>query len=122
MSENVPPYDVGDRAFEAGAAAGRRWAKASRNRARLERLRGWLTRRQRSIDDVERIMIYACFLTDRFMVAGPEEDCPQQYDIPILGAQRLANGYWGRLKGWPRRGAERQTRFVEGFVRGAAGD
>lgn len=61
------------------------------------------------------------FLTDRFMVAGPEEGCPQQYCIPINKAERLSEGFWARLKGWPRRGTERQTRFVEGFVRGAVG-
>ena len=108
-----------DKATDAGTAAGRRWAKASRNSARLERLREWWTRR-RVIDHVDRFAIYATCLTDRFMVAGPEDDCPQLYDIPILRAQRLANGYWGRLNGWPRRGLEPQRRFIEGFVRGAA--
>jgi hypothetical protein len=93
--------------------AGRRWAKASRNSGRLERLRGC------RFDYRDRSGIYSCFLTDRFMVAGPEEGCPQQYCIPFNKAERLSEGYWGRLKGWPRRGAERQSRFVEGFVRGA---
>jgi hypothetical protein len=55
------------------------------------------------------------------MVAGPVEGCAQQYSVPMLKAERLASVYWGRLKGWPRRGAERQTQFVEGFVRGAGG-
>jgi hypothetical protein len=106
--------DVRDLAFEAGTAAGRRWAKASRNSGRLERLRGC------RFDYRDLSGIYACFLTDRFMVAGPEEGCPQQYCIPINKAERLSEGYWSRLKGWPRRGTEQQKRFVEGFVRGAA--
>jgi hypothetical protein len=100
-------------AFDAGAAAGHRWAKASRSSARLKRLRGC------RFDYRNRSGIYACYLTDRFMVAGPEEGCSQQYCIPINKAERLSNGYWGRLKGCPRRGVKRQTQFVEGFVRGA---
>jgi hypothetical protein len=103
---NVQPFD-------AGAAAGHRWAKAWRNGARLERLRGC------PFDYRNRWGIYACYLTDRFMVDGPEEGCRQQYCIPINQAQRLSAAYWRRLKGWPRRGVERQTQFVEGFVRGA---
>jgi hypothetical protein len=39
----------------------------------------------------------------------------------MLKAERLADVYWGRLAGWPRRRAEQQMRFVEGFVRGAVG-
>jgi hypothetical protein len=113
--------DVSAPAFEAGAAAGRRWAKSSRNSARLERLRHWLGARRRVIDYVDRFIIYSTLLTDRFMVAGPVEGCAQQYCVPMLKAERLATGYWGRLKGWPRRGTEQQTRFIEGFVRGAVG-
>jgi hypothetical protein len=101
--------------FSAGTAAGQRWAKALRNRARLVRLRDC------RFDYRDRSGIYACYLTDRFMVAGPEEGCPQQYCIPINKAERLSEGYWSRIKGWPRRDAKQQTRFVEGFVRGAAG-
>jgi hypothetical protein len=100
--------------FDAGAAAGRRWAKASRNSARLERLRGC------PFDYRNRWGIYVCYLTDRFMVDGPEEGCRQQYCIPINQAARLSAAYWRRLKGWPRRGVERQSKFVEGFVRAAA--
>jgi hypothetical protein len=100
-----------------GAAAGRRWAKASRNRARLERLCDWNA--QRRATDLDRFSIYSCFLTDRFMVEGPTKDCAQQYCVPMFKAKRLAENYWGRLRGWPRRSAE-QVRFVGGFVRGAA--
>jgi hypothetical protein len=64
---------VSAQAFEAGAAAGSRWANSPRNSARLERLRGC------RFDYRDRSGIYACFLTDRFIVAGPEEGCPQQY-------------------------------------------
>jgi hypothetical protein len=104
--------------FDAGAAAGQRWAKASRNRARLVRLRDWNARR-RIIDDVDRFAIYSCFLTDRFMVKASAKDCAQQYCVPMFKAKRLAENYWGRFQGWPHRSAE-QTRFVGGFVRGAA--
>jgi hypothetical protein len=107
-----------DRATEAGAVAGQRWAKASRNRARLERLREWIGR-PRVIDHVVRFAIYSCFLTDRFMVAASVKDCARQYCVSIFKAERLAEKYWGRFQGWPRRGAE-QARFVGGFVRGAA--
>lgn len=55
------------------------------------------------------------------MVPGPDKGCSQQYCIPMIKAERLSEGYWGRLKGWPRRGADRQALFVEGFVRGAVG-
>jgi hypothetical protein len=112
---------VSTQPFEAGAAAGRRWAKSSRNSARLERLRNWWLKAHGRVDYTHRFSIYATCLTDRFMVAGPIEGCAQQYCVPMLKAERLANGYWGRLAGWPRRGAEQQTRFIEGFVRGAVG-
>jgi hypothetical protein len=103
-----------------GAAAGRRWAKASRNSARLTRLRDWLNARPRVIDHVDRFAIYSSFLTDRFMVAGPTKDCAQQYCVPIFKAECLAEGYWARIKGWPRRDTKQQTCFIEVFVRGAA--
>jgi hypothetical protein len=110
---------VKTRAFEAGAAAGRRWAKSSRNSVRLERLRHWLSARRRVINHTHRFVIYSCLLTDRFMVAGPVDGCSQQYCVPMHRAERLANDYWGRLKGWPRSGKVQQSHFVEGFVRGA---
>jgi hypothetical protein len=105
-----------DKATEAGSTAGHRWASASRNIPRLERLRDWLSSERRGVGDLNRFVIYSCFLTDRFMVGGPA--APQQYSIPMLKAERLADGYWERLGGWPQ-GARRQARFVEGFVRGA---
>jgi hypothetical protein len=73
----------------------------------------------RPINAVCRFLIYSTCLTDRFMVPEPTEGCVRMYSVPILKAERLANAFWGRLKGWPR-GAQRQARFVEGFVRAAA--
>jgi hypothetical protein len=73
----------------------------------------------RVINHVHRFVIYTTCLTDRFMVEGPVEGCAQQYCVPMLKVERLAKEYWQKVEGWPH-GAEKQTRFVEGFVRGAA--
>ena len=103
---------------DAGAAAGRRWA--AKNESRLERLRTWWS--SRPIDAVDRFAIYATCLTDRYMVGTPADfGGAQQFSIPMFKAERLANAYWCRLTDWPRRGAERQRLFLDGFVRGAIG-
>src|SRR5882757_6718043 len=46
-----------DKATEAGSTAGLRWASASRNILRLERLRDWLTSERRGVGDLNRFVL-----------------------------------------------------------------
>jgi hypothetical protein len=89
---------------EAGATAGRRWAKASRNSGRLERLRGY------RFDYRDRSAIYSCFLTDRFIVAGPEEGVLAAILHPDQQSAAIVRRLLGKAQGLPvQRGREAVT-------------
>jgi hypothetical protein len=104
--------------FDAGAAAGHRWAKAWRNGARLERLRGC------PFDYRNRFSVYACYLTDRS--TGPKKDagsstasrsiklrdCPRPIGVgskagrvaALSGRRNLSKGSCGARASWPHLG------------------